>query len=199
MADEFDRDLEAVFEERAGDFSSELKDLLKGLYQQGVLAGRAQERKDHLEMVGSKLSECGEYWCVPLPKTMLVLQGAEAGKDRIVAEARQQPRAHDPKFANPFAELMASMDAEILETLTRQSRENQLLPGNLLVLAAPPAPRVPVRRPAWEGMENAAMETSDKWMKQLYGSFASLPISSTVASSISSAISSPKSGKSGKS
>jgi hypothetical protein len=199
LADDFDRDLEAVFEERAGEFSSELQTLLKELYQQGVLSGRAQERQDQVEMRGSKLSECGKYWCTPVPEGMLVLGGAQTGADTFTSEARQRPRAQDSRFANPFDELLANMDAEILETLAGQARaHDQELPGNLVTLVHQTAPRVPVRRPAWEGMETAAITSQDVWMKQLYGNYGNLPVSSTVASSLRSAISSPKSGGSGK-
>jgi len=45
MTDQFDRDLEAVFDERAVSFSGDLRDRLRQLWRQGVLEGRALERK----------------------------------------------------------------------------------------------------------------------------------------------------------
>lgn len=44
--DAFDRDLEGVFEHRAGDFSSQLRELLRKLWLEGVREGRTLERLD---------------------------------------------------------------------------------------------------------------------------------------------------------
>ena len=46
---EFERDLEAVFEDRARDFSSELRQLLEQLWLEGVREGRSLERQDQVD------------------------------------------------------------------------------------------------------------------------------------------------------
>jgi len=205
LTDEFDRDLEAVFEERAGDFSSELKALLEDLYQQGVLAGRARERKDQLEMMSGKLSECGNYWCTPLNKTMLVLSGARAGAERLEEKARQRPGARDPNYASAFDEFVANIDAQILEKLASQARaQEHQLPGNLVVLVRQPAPRVPTRQPAnqheWVmGVDLAIGSDSTAWTKQLLGNYANSRPTSMAAALQRSVTVTPIGGKSGKS
>lgn len=197
MSEEFTRDLEAVFEERAGDFSSELLQLLEKLYDQGVLAGRDRERAGHLDMQDSKLSECGRYWCVPLPKSMLVLEGAQAGAERwLEEEVRQQPGQLEEKHASPFDEVLAFMDEEILGRLARQqSARDHQLPGGLVVLRLESAPRVPTRQPAnknpWlMGVDWGMGPDSIVWTKQVFASssqlFASSPPTLTVGNSTGS-------------
>lgn len=149
MSEEFDRDLDAVFEDRVPEFSSELRKLLRELYDQGVLEGRGRERAEHLEMMGSKLSECRTYWCTPLNKAMLVLGGARVAAEALEQKIRRHPRRLEAKYSSPFDELLASMDGEIIEKLRRQAEARERwLPGGLVVLRHRPEPRVPARQHA---------------------------------------------------
>lgn len=55
---DFDRDLEAVFEERAREFSPELRELLRQLWNEGVRHGRLTERLEHGRLV--KITEASD-------------------------------------------------------------------------------------------------------------------------------------------
>lgn len=74
MSDEFEDALEAVFGERASQFSGELKKALQRLYQTGVSSGKMQERESTpFQAKDAKVSECGRYLCFPIPKSPLDL------------------------------------------------------------------------------------------------------------------------------
>lgn len=185
----FETALEEIFEERASEFSPASRELLEKLFQQGVLEGRQLERQDQRKLGLEKAvrSECGNYLCIPVPREMLVLEGAEAGAARLEHEIRSRQRPLD-RGRNPFSEMLAAMDGEILEKLASQAKALERHQPSSLVLALPPAgPRVPARQPAnsnnWETLTRTsaaqAIGLSEIWKQEFFGSWSSSQSSST--------------------
>lgn len=115
MPDEFEKDLEAVFEERAADFSPELRELLKQLWRQGELTGRRAERKEQAPLAGGELSECGRYWCVPLNQALLVTSAVPHAWDAVVTTARKNPGGAGKPGAGTLEEFRQQLDRALEE------------------------------------------------------------------------------------
>lgn len=184
---EFKKALEDVFEERADELGAGALALLEAIFERGVLEGRQLERRDQLEqfpLEKAVRSECGNYLCVPVPRHMLVLEGAAAGMDRLEHEIRTRQRSSTTS-AGPMSEMLAAMDGEILEKLASQARELGSLQHELALVIPARAPRVPARTPAnasnWYSFEDSgglAMPDPDVWKTEFFGSYATSQTSS---------------------
>jgi hypothetical protein len=187
MTRSFDEVLEDVFEERAREFSPASRQLLEDLYQQGVLEGRQRERlegRQQFPLEKAVRSECGNFLCVPVPKHMLVLDGAQAGMDRLERKIRSSAAGSRP--ASPMSEMLAAMDAEILEKLASQARALEASQNKLVLALSNQLPRAPARQPAsannWETITSTsaaqAIDVPVRWKQEFFGSYASSQSSS---------------------
>lgn len=172
---QFEADLEAVFEEKASEFSPELRKLLLELWRQGELAGAAREREERVKLLASsKPSECGRYWCIPVPEEVLALEAA--------ARPPATPLEHQP-----LEELLASAK-KAFEKLPA-SRSAKL-------------PRVRTRTRAnaarWEPAD-LRIESERMWRQEFFGSFVSSPATSTTVASNPSGTGSPTDDRCGRS
>jgi hypothetical protein len=142
VSDEFEDDLEAVFGEKAGTFSSELRTLLRQMWRQGFLAGVQKEREGaSLDLSQAVESACGEYLCVPLPKALVVSEAAETGLSRHVDRARANPLEMEPD----------QLIKEIIKAAEEMDRVAPRREGEFLLVRHDPAPRVAKPRPNKNG------------------------------------------------
>jgi len=205
---EFKKALEDVFEERADELGAGALALLEAIFERGVLEGRQLERQDQLEqfpLEKAVRSECGNYLCVPVPRHMLVLEGAAAGMDRLEREIRTRQRS-TATSSSPMSEMLAAMDGEILEKLASQARELEGLQHELALVIPARAPRVvPARQRAnasdWVSLEDVvgtAMPDPEAWKRELFGTYATSQTSSMADALRRSVTVTPLDGSSGK-
>lgn len=178
----FEEALEEVFEDRAAEFSPDSRQLLEKLWNQGQQAGRELERHDTHQHIFEKAvrSECGNYLCVPVPKEMLVLEGASAGMDRLEHEIRTRQREMNSRRAtSPMSQMLASMDAEILERLASHARATEglqqtVLEGvsGLLTLGGQAGRQHTATLP-WTGVDEVMVSPPVKWQREILGTFSS--------------------------
>jgi hypothetical protein len=184
MSSEFKEALQDVFEERAGEFGAGALELLEQLFERGVLEGRQRERVESAQqfpLEDAVRSECGNYLCVPVPRHMLVLEGAEAGAERLEHEIRTRQRELGRSAdGTAFSEALKAMDQVILEKLASHARALEARHSSTLVLVTPPAaPRAPARQRAnemrWTDASALVRDIQAQerhWVQEMFGRFA---------------------------